>query len=237
VRTLACLLIGVLGSFSAEATTILTTTNGTANFDFSTPGVLNLTLTDTKVNPSGVADNMSAFFFTLDSGTLSLTSGTGTTRFVCGTNDSNCPNGSGGFLPAGSYVDGGTVAAGWAFSSSGENFSLDVLFGPGHAGPAHTIIGAPAADNKYDAADGSIAGNGPHNPFLALSGVFQFALTGVDGLPSVTATTFQFGTADGQGQQTGTCTERCAVESSPEPLTMGLSGTGLLFIGLWRRRR
>ena len=92
---------------------------------------------------------------------------------------------------------GETVAAGWVFSSSGKNFSLDVLSGTGHAGPAHTIIGAPAVDNKYDGAGGSIAGNGPHNPFLALSAVFQL---GVDELPNVTASTFQFGTADGQGQ-------------------------------------
>lgn len=94
----------------------------------------------------------------------------------------------------------GNRRRGWVFSSSGENFSLDVLSGTGHAGPAHTIIGAPAVDNKYDGAGGSIAGNGPHNPFLALSVVFQFSLTCVDELPNVTASTFQFRTADGQGQ-------------------------------------
>src|SRR5262249_26872654 len=131
---------------------------------------------------------------------------------------------------------------GWVFSNiGGGTFGLDDLVGTGHAGPAHTLLGLPAADNKYDSADGSIAGNNPHNPFLFHTATFVFSLTGATGTPQVTGTTFQFGTTDGEGRVTGGgCTgDQCGGggQAVPEPTAMALGGAGLLLISLLRRRR
>ena len=104
-------------------------------------------------------------------------------------------------ISSGVYTDGATVATGWVESSSGNTLKLDVLSGPGHAGPKHTIVGAPAADNKYDDANSSINGNGPHNPFLSPVATFTFSVMGVTAATDVTSATFQFGTTDGTPYQ------------------------------------
>src|SRR5262249_28072461 len=87
-------------------------------------------------------------------------------------------------------------------------------------GPAHTIIGPPAGTGLYSAANGSIAGNGPHNPFLA--GTVSFDLTGSFlASTTVSSATFSFGTAEGNNVH--------AVV--PEPTTLLLLASGLVALG------
>src|SRR5262249_4151137 len=119
-------------------------------------GTLHIDLTNLQVNPISIIQNLSDLGFTLSSpitGAL-LTASSGMERTV---------------NADGTFTNGSSVSTGWALEGSpnptGEALRLHVL--GTLIGPAHTIIGPPAGTGLYSAANGSIAGNGPHNPFLA----------------------------------------------------------------------
>jgi hypothetical protein len=122
------------------------------------------------------------------------------------------------------FVDGSTVATGWVLSAPGSSLELDVLAGPGHAGPAHTLIGKPDPSNptEYTNANGSIAGNGSHNPFLANTITFTINFPGVTAASTISNVILQFGTTDGSNQVPGT-----PVSSVPEPASLVMAGFGL----------
>jgi hypothetical protein len=206
---------------TANATTTYGITEGdgataTAAFTFGVD-TLTVVVTNTTSNPGSVADNISGMFFNLPGATGGSLTGASspTLRTVSGT---------------GTFTDvaGPTTVAGvgWVFSSSGTQYSVDVLAGGG-AGPAHTILGNPAYPG------GSIGGNGPHNPFLFNSATFVYTFTGgvtAASLPS--GVSFQFGTTDGHFDA-GTCTSGCTPTTTPEPATYAMlaSGLGLLAFG------
>jgi hypothetical protein len=154
---------------------------------FTTSGsTLTITLTDLLANPGNVAQLISDLSFNVTIGDLStatLTSGKGNERTVNGN---------------GTYSNGSTgVNAGWVFTHSGQTALLDVLSGPGHAGPSHLIIGPPGPGNVYANANGSIAGNGPHNPFLADSATFKLNIPGMSTDTIINNVVFSFGTTAG----------------------------------------
>jgi len=214
------LVFGV-GTGRAEMVTFVTPTGSTesggnavnaeATFTTSTDTV-SVTLTNLLVNPKTVAQNLSDLFFTtnnesLTSGTLASSSGQEVTVKSDGSTDL-----------------GGTVATGWVLSfDSSTGFHLNDLAGPGHAGPAHTIIGAPDAFGVYSHANPSIAGNGPHNPFLNQTATFTVSIAGVTSATKITSATFSFGTAAGNNV-TGAAV--------PEPGSIVLCGIGMAGLGL-----
>lgn len=212
-----------------HATTI-TISNAGANGDASASAVftnlgtqMKIQLTDTTVNPSGAAENLSAFQFVLSGVGFTLdATANGTPRTV--NNNNTFANGG--------WSDGSAILTasgiGWVFSSSGNTYTLDVLAGTGQAGPAHTLIGTPDASTAYSAANNSITGNGAHNPFLA--NTTTFFIDGINSDTRVTSAMFQFGTTDGNLQA---CTG-CGAQV-PEPLSYGLVGAGLAAIGVFRR--
>ena len=123
------------------------------------------------------------------------------------------------------------AAVGWVYTTTSSTGTLDVLAGPGHAGPAHLIIGPPGGPT-YANANGSIAGNGPHNPFLNQSATFTITAPNVSADTTITAAIFSFGTTEGASLIPG-------VSAVPEPssLLLGLVGLGLVgSIGFYRRR-
>jgi hypothetical protein len=133
----------------------------------------------------------------------------------------------------GSFTLGTSVPTGWAPTLSGTSGDLDVL-GAGGAGPAHLIIGPPGTDGTYSDANGSIAGNKPHNPFLNQSATFTITGSGITASTTVTAATFSFGTREGANLVPGAV--------APEPSSLILSVVGASFVGLIalrqsRRRR
>jgi hypothetical protein len=92
-------------------------------------------------------------------------------------------------------VLGSTVDTGWAVNSDGAGgLLLNVLGTP--TGPSHLIIGPPGATG-YTNANGSIAGNKPHNPFLNQTATFLLDVAGVAPSTTVTSATFSFGTTAG----------------------------------------
>jgi len=116
---------------------------------------------------------------------------------------------------------------GWDFSNTGSLFLLEDLGSA--AGPAQTIIGGTSGSNTaYSNAGGSIASNGPHNPFLQGTAHFVLTIAGVTANTTVTGATFSFGTELGDNVP-GT--------NTPEPISLALVGTGLLSLALLRRRQ
>ncbi len=174
---------------------------------------LTITLTDLLANPTSVVQLISDLSFSLNNATgagSSLSSSSGQEITVA---------------KDGSFALGSTVGTGWAFTNDGKgNFLLNVL---GTAiGPAHLIIGPPGGAT-YSNANGSIAGNSAHNPFLNGSATFTLDIPGVNVDTNVTNVVFSFGTTAGNDIP-GTV---------PEPSGLLLFGSGLFGLGAFAKRK
>lgn len=220
---IAVLALAVLSLSSAANASVMTYITGAgatagglpveAQVTFTTSAnQVQITLENLGTDPKSVVQNLSGVFFTLSSGqtTGTLSSSSGLERTIA----SN-----------GSFTDGSLAATTWVLGTSGSQVYLNGL----GSGPDRTIIGAPAGSGAYDNANSSIAGNGPHNPFLALSATFTLNMPGVTADSTVTATTFQFGT----GSDT---VPSFPGPNTPEPATMSLLLVGGV-AALLRRRK
>jgi hypothetical protein len=186
-------------------------------------GSLSITLTNLQANPADVAQALSDLSFTVSSGATTgavLTNASAQEITVFG---------NGAFNLGANLIS--PAAVGWVNSSNGATgLVLDVLAGGG-AGPAHLIIGPPGAGG-YSNANGSIAGNSAHNPFL--NQAVTFVIFGPDlttaSIPN--SVTFSFGTTEGANNVPG-------VSTVPVPAALPLFATGLGALGLlgWRRKR
>lgn len=172
---------------------------------------LTITLTDLLKNPGDVGQLLSDIKFgfaeTISSSGTSLTSASGTGIKV----NSN-----------GTTTSDPVAANAWQLSG----FHLSAL---GGGQPKGLIIGPPAADGKYDAANSSIKNNGPHNPFYSGSATFVLNIPGLTSSDIVNSAIFSFGTTAGD--------DVTGIPQVPDGgTTMLLLGTALSGLGLLRRK-
>jgi hypothetical protein len=173
-------------------------------------------LNNLQANPTDVGQNLSDLFVTFSTNVGATTITTSSSQEVTVNNNN-----------VGGFTLGGTVAPGWSLSNPQANqILLNDLGSP--IGPAHTLIGGPGPGPAYTNANGSIAGNGPHNPFLNQSATWTISAAGITASTLVTGVTFSFGTTAGNN-----------IVGVPEPATVTLMGIGLGAMGLVRavRRR
>lgn len=180
-------------------------------------GTLSISLTDLQANPTDVAQLLSDLDFVFSNGatTGTLSSSSGQEVTVNG---------------GGTFTLGNTVSTGWGLNNNvNGGLQLDAL---GFIGPEHLVIGPPGQGGTYSNANGSIAGNGPHNPFLNQTVTFNLAVSGVTASTTITSATFSFGTTAGQN------VPGIPGAVIPEPGTLALLGTGLLALaGVWKKAR
>ncbi|RPI16937.1 MAG: PEP-CTERM sorting domain-containing protein [Acidobacteriales bacterium] len=202
--------------------------NASATFTTSA-GSLLITLTNLQADPTSVAQNLSDLAFTLSTGQTSgtlISSSVFALRTIAGS--------------GGTFIDAGAGSStGWALETGTTNgglstagFRLCDLCDAAANTPAYTIIGPPNGSNLYASANSSIAGNGPHNPFIGQSATFTLAIPGITSTTTVTNAIFSFGTSEGNNVPGGG-----PPQEIPEPGTAALLGGGLIALAWVLRRR
>jgi hypothetical protein len=201
-----------VGGQPVDATVTFTTTDTSVS----------IALTNLEANPTSVVQNLSDLEFTFSQDVFpSAVGGSNSAQEVTVHSD-------------GTFTLGSTLSTGWGMSAPNHHaVLLNVLDTP--TGPSHTIIGPPGPGNVYSNADGSIAGNGPHNPFLNQTADFTitFPLPLLMGV-TVTSATFSFGTTAGNNVNGVLSTTAVPEPNFSGPLALGL---GFLLIAVWRHRK
>jgi len=228
-------ILTLIGAFCAYGNSITfvtpsgaTVTDGavSASADFTTAAnLLTISLTNTLANIKSVGQGLSDLSFSFDSSALGT---------ALASSSGNVVDISSG----GTYTNLGMATTGWGLDLSGADAGLRIclLNGCG-VGPEHVIVGPPdSGTNTYSNANASIADNGPHNPFLNGTVLFQVTVPGLLATSNVTGAVFSFGTEEGSvvtGVPTGGGGPPAAI---PEPGTWLLLCSGGLLIVLSRRK-
>ena len=184
-----------LGTHSGRATTITDIITGTGNqtltsslftgtvtatFD-TTAGTLSIKLDNTTSETYAAGDLMQGVSFDISTGGPSLSSAAFSS--VSGNLINVASDGS--FTGAGTAAVTGTTnnvtgTNNWQLNSTATSLTLKTSSG-------YTVIGAPTG-GTYSAANKSIKGNGPHNPFLQDSPTFVLSLPNIVGATSINMT-------------------------------------------------
>jgi hypothetical protein len=194
-----------VGCSTTNVSGTITAGNGTVTI------ILNNNLTNAQVN--SVIQNVSAVYFQVSGYNLAAVSLSGSSS----TQSTNIA------ADGTAVLAGGVNPTGWAAGNSGTTITACVIcaFGISDSAPnaSQTIIGGDGT-GTYDNANGSIAGNDPHNPFLVGTVTFTLVVPGVTVDSTFSNVVVQFGTEATPPTPTTT--------TVPEPASMFLLGSGLV---------
>ena len=191
ISIIAILAVAAMSSTASASFITLTTPDDTfmngkpvsaeATFETGTDSIT-VVIENLQIDPTSVVQNMSGLSFVVDSGQTvgTMISSEGLPRFVSGD---------------GTYAGEPIAPTGWELGAVDSSLYLYVL--GTDVGPANTILGAPNASDLYANANGSIAGNKPHNPFIGQTASFELSVPGVTEGSIITEATFEFNTAPG----------------------------------------
>jgi hypothetical protein len=187
--TLMALSSAAMVAASANANTITVqtpagaTTSGpvSASATFTTgAGILTISITDSQANPTDVAQLVSdiswGFGRNISSAGIGIVSAVGAGVNVAGN---------------GTTTPGVVAGNAWAVDAG---FHITAL---GGGQPTGLIIGPAGPGGLYSNANGSIAANGPHNPFYNGTATFTLNIPGLTAADVVNGIQFSFGTTPG----------------------------------------
>ena len=189
--------------------------SASATFATSTNSI-QITINDLLANPTSVGQLVSDISFRADG-------------FTTGAGGANVPSASYVSVGAGGSTSAGACCANWELTNTNGIYHLTALAGGAYTGPAYLIIGPPDGNGVYSDANGSIARNRPHNPFIAESALFTLGIIGATASTVISDVVFSFGTQEGVNVP--------AVTAVPIPAAAWLFGSGLLGLGAMAKRR
>jgi len=194
--------------------------SATANITTSA-NTVTVTLTNLLANPLSAASLLSSLFFSVSNNGSALTNG-------------SVASSSGNLITVNSnrtVTPGANNAAlGWGLSNTAGVFHLNGLNGTNT--PSDLIIGAAGPGGVYTNANASLAGNGPHNPFVNQTATFTLTVAGALASSTISNVGFAFSTTPDCGTVNGVPT----LAGTPEPASVLMLGT-LIAGALWMKRR